>query len=198
MQSPGTRNNRQDLRETSSDPHEHNPQPQQFAEFFHREFSSVIAFLLRQGANYEDAQDAAQEAFLDAFRNWDNLLEPAGWVRVVATRKFYRRQAIASRDVPTPTFPGDLISSSQDAIEQGLEGRRVLDLLRSLSPLQRTVMAFYIDGFKSSEIAAVLGISESTARVHLHRARQQLKGRLAAHDTDDGQDTTHDRRGAVQ
>jgi hypothetical protein len=40
------------------------------------------------------------------------------------------------------------------------------------------IALFYLQGWRSSEIAAVLGCSDATVRVHLHRGRETLARQL--------------------
>jgi RNA polymerase sigma-70 factor (ECF subfamily) len=61
--------------------------------------------------------------------------------------------------------------------------RRLADVWEAaarLSPQQRAVLALHVqEGLGMSEVAAVLGCAEATARVHLHRALTALRGTLA-------------------
>jgi RNA polymerase sigma-70 factor (ECF subfamily) len=51
----------------------------------------------------------------------------------------------------------------------------LLDALHALSPHQRAAVALhYLEDRPTAEIADLLGCSESTARVHLHRGRHAL------------------------
>jgi RNA polymerase sigma factor (sigma-70 family) len=191
MQSSDTHDQRQRLNEAASGPYEHDAKPSGFEEFYRREFHFVARYLLRLGASYQDAQDVAQEVFVNALQNWDRISAPRPWTRTVATRILFRRNAQAARTITIPDFPGDLLPAAQDTVESQLEAaeiRKILGLLRSLPPLQRAVMAMRYDGIPSNEIAAALDISESTVRVHLHKARRQLKELLALGDSASNQD----------
>lgn len=66
-----------------------------------------------------------------------------------------------------------------------LERREIRDRFRGalsmLPPRQRLVISmFEVDGLSTAEIADALGISRETVRWHHHRARQALRGALAA------------------
>lgn len=51
--------------------------------------------------------------------------------------------------------------------------------LRELSPKDRSIIhLFYYEGYSTAEIAAMLGLRESTARTRLTRARARLRGLL--------------------
>src|SRR5689334_17835617 len=68
-----------------------------FIQFYDQEFHYVVRFLMRLGANEQDAKDATQEAFVIAWRrfaqpgNWAHITHPHGWIRKVALRKYLHR-----------------------------------------------------------------------------------------------------------
>jgi RNA polymerase sigma-70 factor (ECF subfamily) len=56
---------------------------------------------------------------------------------------------------------------------------RVDARLDLLSPMQRTCFRLRdLEGFSGPEVAEMLGLEESTVRVHLHRARRGLRETL--------------------
>ena len=187
MQAPGAHGNRQDLNEFSG-PYEHDTKTYEFAEFYRQQMPFVARFLLKMGASLPDAQDVAQEAFVTAFQQWDDIANPRAWIRVVASRILFRRNAQAARTITTEDFSEYSLPPSQDMIGPQLQIPDVLRLISSLPPLQRAVMAMHYDGISHSEIAAGLGISSATVRVHLHRARQELRNLLALGESDSQND----------
>ena len=61
---------------------------------------SVIGILVRRGADFATAEDAVQEALVEALRVWpdDPPRDPKGWLVTVAWRKFL--DADPGRDLP--------------------------------------------------------------------------------------------------
>ncbi|MFN2595257.1 MAG: RNA polymerase sigma factor, partial [Actinomycetota bacterium] len=57
-----------------------------------------------------------------------------------------------------------------------------IDLMRAIAKLpaaqRAAVVLFYYEDQPTAEVAAILGCSEATARVHLHKARKRLAGLL--------------------
>lgn len=155
-----------------------------FLDFHQREYAPVIAFLVKCGAMFHDAEDAAQEAFLEAWRltetpgQWETVEEPRGWIRTVALRKYYRihREGgrLRSRAVEqiTEVIPRDL---PLDHGELTIQTEFVRAILRELDADTRVVMAFHIDGFKSAEIARHLGVSSQKIRDLTKKGRKALK-----------------------
>ena len=71
-----------------------------------------------------------------------------------------------------------LSSDDADAISQCSE-REILEAIQQLSIAYRTVFNLYvIEGYSHKEIAGKLGISESTSRSNLVKARTKLKSLL--------------------
>jgi RNA polymerase sigma factor (sigma-70 family) len=170
----------------SSGPAGRDAVPDEFVEFFNQQLPVLSRFLMQAGASLPDAQDAAQEAFIAAFRKWDQIERPRAWIYVVALR-FLWRNARAAQVVAIDDIPEYFLPSPQDMIESRLQIADLRRLINSLPRVQRAVMAMHYDGFSSSEIASRLEISDATVRVHLHKARRQLKDLLALQE-DDSQD----------
>jgi RNA polymerase sigma-70 factor (ECF subfamily) len=145
----------------------------------------AMALALNILANYQDAEDACQEAFLKAFQNLERFdLERSfkNWFYVllshlcldqVRKRNRFRflvghvlsrdaaAAAVAAAPNPGPSpFPG-------------------LKLLGRLRPKERTAIFLWSqEGYSGAELAAALGCSQKTAYVHLFRARTRLKAIL--------------------
>jgi len=73
----------------------------------------VLSILVRRGADFAAAEDAVQEALIEAVRRWpdDPPAEPKGWLVTVAWRRFLdvrrsdaarQRRELAEVDVPPP------------------------------------------------------------------------------------------------
>jgi RNA polymerase sigma factor (sigma-70 family) len=141
----------------------------------------VVRFLMRYGATLHDAEDAAQEAFTDAWdrvertRTWAEVTDPRGWIRAVALRKYLRPPGSRRRpiSVPVPEVPEAPTPGAGHA--ELLPGTLlVLDAMRSLDPEPRAVLAFHLDGFSAPAIGTQLGISDQKVRDLLKKARRIL------------------------
>ncbi|HYJ61769.1 MAG TPA: sigma-70 family RNA polymerase sigma factor [Actinomycetota bacterium] len=147
-------------------------QHEEYSWFFRTEFTGVVRTVYLILHDRQRAEDAAQDAFAQLFVHWSKVSaydRPDAWVRRVAIRRAVK---MLSRDrirhvlerQEERTVPGPA------TIDPGL-----IDALRSLPPQQRAAIAlFYLEDRPTSEVAQMLGCSESTAKVHLHRARQRL------------------------
>jgi RNA polymerase sigma factor (sigma-70 family) len=157
----------------------------EFLDFYDRERDYVVRFMINCGASVEDAQDAAQEAFVDAWTHnvlpdkWADVNNPRGWIRVVALKKYQR---LYGRRPQVPTVPvSDLSDTPQPASNHAdlIPGTLlVLDALRSLDPELRAILAFHLDGFSGPEIAEQLNLTEQKVRDLLKKARKILAIKL--------------------
>jgi RNA polymerase sigma factor (sigma-70 family) len=146
-----------------------------FASFFQERFSRTVVLLIAMGASRADAEDATQEAMIEAWQRWDSIREPAAWVRTVAVRTFWKqargqRPETVSLEEATvkPVTDPDLSIFAE-------EQQQILGLLRKLPIRQRTVAALYYDGLTCDEIAELIGIPPTTVRSNLRHARSALR-----------------------
>lgn len=122
--------------------------------------------LVAYAGDTEVASDAAAEAFAQALRRGDALAYPLAWIWRVAFRVAageLKRRARMEHRLPDVAAEGE-----QRAHE-------LVSLLRQLPDKQRAaiVLHYYADR-PVKDVAAALGVTPATARVHLHRGRRRL------------------------
>lgn len=154
--------------------------PQHFETFYREHFRPVVALVYSLSGSRWAAEDIAQDVFLQAHRDWDRIGRfdsPAGWVRTVAVnaaRSRFRRLGAETRALrrwfgmqPT-AFPE--VEAPFD--EFWAEVRR-------LPKRQAQVIALhYLSDMSVADIAAALGIAESTVKSSLAKGRASLATRL--------------------
>lgn len=138
----------------------------------------MLAVTIGLTRRHWEAEDATQEAFLRAYRDWDRvglMAHPGAWVRRVALNLAvgrWRRARSEARAVLRLTPDDEPPPPDPDT-------DRFWDEVRALPRRQAQVVALtYVDDLDSEGVADVLGISASTVRVHLARARTALAERL--------------------
>jgi RNA polymerase sigma-70 factor, ECF subfamily len=144
-------------------------------------YPRLVRSLELAGIDEADAKDIAQDAFVITLQNWwrvRNGSNPGGYAyRVAFTSLKKRRPMIFAHDaieVPEPEV---------DVTEQ----LTIADALSKLPDRRRSVAILgLVLGFRSAEIAEMLGMSDATARKHLEEARRDLRKWLSqeAADTD--------------
>lgn len=147
-----------------------------FDAFYRKHFARAVA-LAHALAGARVAEDIAQEAFWATFRKWDDLENPERWLwRVIANRS---RSALRRRYLEARLLPRAAPGSQRDHQERLLGLDEFWDMVRALPKRQAQVVALlYVEELLSVEVAEVLGCSEATVRVHLHRAKKRLAERL--------------------
>ncbi|MCP3976947.1 MAG: SigE family RNA polymerase sigma factor [bacterium] len=151
-----------------------------FDAFYDTEFESVAALALVLSGSRHGAEDLAQEAFLAAYRRWDEIGlydDPGAWVRrVVANRavSVIRRRVVEAKALPR------LIRAPDPLPDMSPESEHVWRAVRRLPRRQaQTVALFYLEDLPLDQIASILDLSVETVRTHLRRARKTLNRRLA-------------------
>jgi RNA polymerase sigma-70 factor, ECF subfamily len=132
--------------------------------------------------DHHDAEDAAQDGFLHAYRALARFRpgESFGaWLhRIVANAALdlQRRKKVRSASV----LPETVALPFRDPAESDELRRRLGAALAKLSERQRSVIVLHdVEGFRHAEIGEMLGIPEGTARSDLHHARAALRRMLS-------------------
>jgi len=144
---------------------------------YQRIFRTLAAMLGDPAA----AEDCAQDAFLRAFKAWRAWKQDApaeAWLHRIAINtaiSFMRKQRL--REV------GELVRRlgrpvEHDPQEQAVEGE-VMHEVRRLPPKQAAAIVLrHLHGYTNREIAAALGVPESTIATRLMEAKRTLRKRL--------------------
>jgi RNA polymerase sigma-70 factor, ECF subfamily len=149
----------------------------------------VLRVALRLLSNPQDAQDAAQEAFLRLYKHFGDLDEARGYepwlyrvtVNVCRDIARGRRRSIGLADAPDP----DPASPQPDAYHDAERAQQREIIRRGLSRLgekERAALVLRdVEGLSTREVAGILGSSENTVRSQICSARLKLRdftGRL--------------------
>jgi RNA polymerase sigma factor (sigma-70 family) len=146
----------------------------------------LVAFLWNLLGSGEDARDAAQDVFIQAYvklGQFDRSCSFRSWLFTIGYNRgidLLRKKRNFRRFWQRETACGDPLAaeSAASAIEDSPFWR---SLLRRVTPQERSVLALkYNEDCGSDKIASMLGCSESTVRVHLLNARRKLKKELHA------------------
>ncbi len=135
--------------------------------------------------NRSDAEDVLQEAFAGAYKSAGGFRGGASvktWLsRILATQaaKWWRDRN-GERPGPLDESVGSGSSGGEAAVGARLDLNGALD---QLSPEHRQVLVLReLDGMSYDEMAAALGVPRGTVESRLHRARAELRRRLAAYE----------------
>ena len=150
--------------------------------------ADIYTLAYRLTGNAEDARDVAQEAYLRAFKSLKKFRGDARfstWMyRITANcastqlskRSKGRHEELAEDDTVVDERPE---SDPETMAEAGAMRDRVTAALGDLPPILRAVVVLRdVYDLPHEAIASELGITESAAKVRLHRARRKLRERL--------------------
>lgn len=156
---------------------------QRFRRLFVEHYSDVLGYAMRR-TDQADAEDAAAMVFLTVWRRFDELPDgPAAvlWLygvarRVVANqqRSQRRRQRLLTRLRLVRPEP---VAASNRKDHQ--VSSMVRDALNRLKPADQEVLRLVTwEGLSYAEVGRVLGCSEGTVAVRVHRARRRMERQL--------------------
>jgi RNA polymerase sigma-70 factor (ECF subfamily) len=134
---------------------------------------------LRVLRHREDAEEAAQEALLRAWRHRGSRRSEAWlpWVRTIARNEALRvgerRRRFSAREVHAAEPPDVQAPLEVDGIVDALSLRSLLGPLRQDE--RELLRLRYEDDLTNPEIARRLGMPEGTVKVRLHRLRSRLR-----------------------
>jgi len=155
--------------------------PASFDELVRRYLRPALAVAWEFTESRDDAEDVVQEAFHRALRGLDRFDETRPfrpWF--FAILRNVGRNAAAWRNrwgmEPLAESLPSRGSSPLSDVERAEIRRRVDEGMELLSPMQQSCFRLCdLEGFVASEVAEMLGVQESTVRVHLFRARRTLR-----------------------
>lgn len=157
---------------------------------------TVYVMALTLLKNEADAEDAAQEAFLKAFRNLKSFRSESKfstWLISItlneARSRLRRKSAVPMESLDEPSDEQGHVSPAllrdwreipSEAVER-LEMRQLLQQAVADIPLiyRETFVLRDMEELSVNETAETLGISVASVKVRLHRARMMLQKRLA-------------------
>lgn len=147
----------------------------------------LYRFVLRLVRDRQLAEDLISEAFLDVWRRastFEARSAPSTWLMAIARFKALsalRRRGEAPLDDETIAATQDRADDPEVTLRKKQQGEILRDCLERLSLAHReTIDLVYYQGMGISEVAAIVGIPESTVKTRMFHARRQLSVLLHA------------------
>jgi RNA polymerase sigma factor (sigma-70 family) len=148
-------------------------------EVYEVSYQRLVVQMLALCGNQADAEEAVQEAFVQALRRRREFAEvrnPEGWLRTVALNRLrngWRHAAVVRRfltAVPGPAAP----------LELGPDHVALVEALSSLTEDERVVVVLHhLADRRIDEIAEEVGVPVGTVKSRLSRGRAHLAGLMA-------------------
>lgn len=135
--------------------------------------------------DYHLAEDAAQEAFVEAYRDLPNLREPAAfaaWFRLIlfkhCDRLTWRKRPLltgleAALEIAAP------VPSPQETLETHEAQQSIREAIAALSDTEpQVVLLYYMGEHSTAAIAAFLEITTNAVKTRLYAARKRLRNQM--------------------
>jgi len=163
-----------------------------FAALVRRHQRRVFGLLLRMLGSREEAEDAAQDAFLNLHRHGHRFRSESRFstflYRVAVNAGLNRRRSLGRRRAHVDAFGEahavghagpEATPDPERALAAGqLRARLGRELLALPENLRAPVVLYDVEGLSYGEIAEILEVAEGTVKSRIHRARQALRARL--------------------
>ena len=133
--------------------------------------------------DFATAEDVVQDCFIALHRAWWRVRDTSTalfYLRrsvINKSRSVLRRRVVADRHSPLPEPP---LPSAEESALAVVQLSSVRAALRALPVRQREVLVLrYYADLSETQIAAVMGISRGSVKIHAARARDALRAALA-------------------
>lgn len=141
----------------------------------------MYSLCLRYASNAEDANDLFQDGFVKLYRNLNNYRFEGsfeGWARRIFVTTCL--DSLKKRKVNFSELNEELkVESSDTNANDKLDHENLMKVVQSLPDGYRTIVNLYlVEEYSHKEIADMLGITESSSKSKLHKARLLLKDKL--------------------
>ena len=154
-----------------------------FDRLYDETFQDVLSYCRRRAQSAEDADEAASEVYLIAWRKFAEVeatAKPVAWLLAVARRVLLnQRRSIARRGRLVDRIrqhPRALTVDISKGFEDSADVAAVLKSLDKLDPLdQEIVMLAAFEGLSYEEIGIVVNKRSTTVKSRLYRSRKQLR-----------------------
>lgn len=158
-----------------------------FGQLFQRYRASIVALATRRVGNQDEAEELAQDVFVQAMLKLDQLRVPeafGGWLRRIVNRMAINRAT--RRQATTACDPEILEATCLDAADspdqRALVRERRDDLRAAVNRLgqldRQTLQAFYLGGQSLLQMSDAFDAPVGTIKRRLHVARKRLARKM--------------------
>jgi RNA polymerase sigma-70 factor, ECF subfamily len=155
-----------------------------FEQLYERHNRRVYSLCLRMTQNPQEAEDLAQEAFIQLFRKIGSFRGESAfttWLHRLTVNQclmhFRKRSVKLEKTTEEGETPVQIVRGTENPNAMPILDRIALDnALSQLPPGYRTVFVLHdVEGHEHEEIAKKLGVAVGTSKSQLHKARMKLR-----------------------
>ncbi len=157
---------------------------QAFEQIYERHNRRVYSLCLRMTGNVQEAEDLAQEVFIQLFRKIGSFRGDSAfttWLHRLTVNQvlmhFRKRNVKLEQTTEDGETPVQVVVGTANPNKMPVVDRIALDrAIAQLPPGYRTVFTLHdIEGHEHEEISRLLGCSVGTSKSQLHKARMKLR-----------------------
>ncbi|CAN5764628.1 RNA polymerase sigma factor [soil metagenome] len=158
-----------------------------FEELYQRHNRRVYSICLRMTRNESQAEDLAQEAFIQLFRKMSSFRGDSAfttWLHRLTVNQclmHFRKSSVKlERTTEEGETPVQTVRGTENPNRMPVLDRISLDkAIAQLPPgYHRVFLLHDVEGYEHEEIAKILGVAVGTSKSQLHKARMKLRGLL--------------------
>jgi RNA polymerase sigma-70 factor (ECF subfamily) len=155
-----------------------------FEQLYTRHSRRVYSLCLRMTQNVAEAEDMAQEVFVQLFRKIGSFRGESAfttWLHRLTVNQvlmhFRKRSVKLERTTEEGDTPVQIVRGTENPNKMPVLDRISLEhALKQLPPGYRSVFVLHdIEGHEHEEIAKILGVAVGTSKSQLHKARMKLR-----------------------
>lgn len=160
-----------------------------------KQYGNLVWYIVRKFTNNaEDAEDAAQEIFIDIWRNaarFDEAKAPeAAFITMIARRRLIdhlrkRKRLSQFHALEDFTFAAHAVTDAGNEMQVLLDAKRASQIIDGLRPERKQVINLAIfGGLSHLEIAERTGMPLGTVKTHIRRGFQKVRKTFGAKNAD--------------
>ena len=143
----------------------------------------VLNTAIRILGDSQKAQDVHQEVFLEIWRRWHKYSGQTNWAaylyRITVRKAIESAKRARAHERIEQTARPFTMEEPDDSLRAAELRQRLAESLAALPRRQADAFVLSrIEGLKHEKIAQILGCSQETVRVHVHRAMKRLGRKL--------------------
>ncbi|MEK7542502.1 MAG: sigma-70 family RNA polymerase sigma factor [Patescibacteria group bacterium] len=160
---------------------------EQFGEIYDQYIGKIYRFIILKVESQEVAEDLCSEVFLRVFGEFqknsiENIQAFLYQVARYTIADYYRKRA--SMKVVSIEEAGELVEETSSLFEEVMMSVQIEEVRKALGHLrdeyQNLIIWRYLDELSIQEIAQIMGKTEGSVRVGIHRALGALKSQMPA------------------
>ena len=160
---------------------------QAFEQLYQRHNRRVYSLCLRMTQNVSEAEDLAQEVFIQLFRKIGSFRGESAfttWLHRLTVNQvlmhFRKRSVRDEKTTEEGETPEQIVKGTENPNAMPVVDRIALDkAIAQLPPGYRTVFVLHdVEGYEHEEIGRMLGCAVGTSKSQLHKARMKLRNLL--------------------